>query len=154
MANITDVMLMAHVGFGMMCIVTGLWVFVDTLNVNEANIARIRIISLVAAASMWLALLVGGYWYVFYYAGDKAFILKGPWPAAHNFFMEMKEHVVFMLVLLATFLPLAAAGNLASNKGARNLVLTVAGLIVVIGLAMDGSGAIIGMGAKLAMVPK
>ena len=68
--------------------------------------------------------------------------------------MEMKEHVVLLLVLLTTFLPIAAASNLAANKQARTLVLCVVGLIVLIGMAMDGSGAIIGVGAKVGLMPK
>jgi hypothetical protein len=103
---------------------------------------------------MWLAFLIGGYWYVTFYAADKAVILKGPWPWAHSFFMEMKEHVVFLLLLLATYLPIATASNLAANKQARTLVLCVVGLIVLIGIAMDGSGAIIGVGAKVGLMPK
>jgi hypothetical protein len=98
--------------------------------------------------------LIGGYWYVTFYAADKAVILKGPWPWAHNFFMEMKEHVIFLLLLLTTYLPIAAASNLAANKQARTLVLCVVGLIVLIGIAMDGSGAIIGVGAKVGLMAK
>jgi hypothetical protein len=154
MSSFSEVLLMTHVGFGMLCIVAGVWAFVDALNVREANLSRIRSVSMIAAASMWLAFIIGGYWYVVYYGVDKAFILKGPWPFAHDFFMEMKEHVILMLLLLATYLPIAAAGNLAASKDARNLFLWVAALIVLIGLAMDGSGAIIGMGAKIALMPK
>lgn len=154
MPNFNELVLMMHVGFGMLCIVTSVWVFVDALNASEANQARIRAMSLAVAAFMWLAYLVGGYWYVVYYATDKAFILKGPWPFAHNFIMETKEHVILMLLLLTTLLPIAASNNIASNKAARSVVLWVAGLIILIGMAMDGSGAIIGMGAKVGLLPK
>lgn len=154
MPNFNELVLMMHVGFGMLCIVTSVWVFVDALNASEANQARIRAMSLAVAAFMWLAYLVGGYWYVVYYAADKAFILKGPWPFAHNFIMETKEHVILMLLLLTTLLPIAASNNIASNKAARSVVLWVAGLIILIGMAMDGSGAIIGMGAKVGLLPK
>jgi hypothetical protein len=106
------------------------------------------------AVFMWLAYLIGGYWYVVFYATDKALILKGPWPFAHNFVMEMKEHVILMLLLLATYLPIAASSNLFANRSARSIVLWVAGLIVLIGMTMDGSGAIIGMGAKVALLAK
>jgi hypothetical protein len=150
----TDVIVMAHVMFGLLCIIAGLWVFVDTLNANESNLSRIRGLSFASAAFMWLAFLVGGYWYVYYYAPDKALILKGPWPFAHEFFMEMKEHVLFILLLLATYLPIAASNNLVGNKSARNLVLTVSGLIVLLGVAIDGSGGIIAMGAKLGAMAK
>jgi hypothetical protein len=154
MSNFSEIILMTHVLFGMLCIVASVWVFVDALNMSETNLARVRSMSLAVAVLMWLAYLIGGYWYVVYYSIDKAFILKGPWPFAHNFFMEMKEHVVLTLVLLTTYLPIAASNNLVSNKSARNVVLCVAGLIVLMGIAMDGSGAIIGMGAKIALMPK
>jgi len=148
----TEIVLMAHVLFGMLCIVGGVWLFVDVLHANEANQGRIRTMSIAVAIMMWLAYLVGGYWYLTFYAADKAIILKGPWPFAHSFFMEMKEHVAIMLLLLVTYLPIAAASNTAANKGARKLVLWVVGLIVLIGIAIDGAGAIIGIGAKVALM--
>jgi predicted membrane channel-forming protein YqfA (hemolysin III family) len=66
--------------------------------------------------------------------------------------MEMKEHVAIMLLLLATYLPIAAASNTAVNKAARKVVLWVTGLIVLIGVAIDGAGAIIGIGVKVALL--
>lgn len=154
MSNFSDVILMTHVLFGMLCIIASVWVFVDVLNASEANQARIKGLSVAVAVFMWLAYLIGGYWYVVFYATDKALILKGPWPFAHNFVMEMKEHVILMLLLLATYLPIAASSNLFANRSARRVVLWVAGLIVLIGMTMDGSGAIIGMGAKVALLAK
>jgi hypothetical protein len=102
---------------------------------------------------MWLAYLIGGYWYVTQYAPEKALILKGPWPFAHNFFMETKEHVVLMIVLLATFLPILASNDIVRNKGARSAMLWMTGLMTVMGIAMEGAGAIISMGAKIALLP-
>jgi hypothetical protein len=148
----TQVILMAHVLFGMLCIVGAVWLFVDVLNANEKNLGRIKAMSFAVAVFMWLAYLVGGYWYLVYYAADKAVILKGPWPFAHNFFMEMKEHVLIMLLLLTTFLPIVASNNIAINKAARRVMLCVVGLVVLIGFAMDGSGAIISIGAKLGLM--
>ncbi len=149
-----EIILMIHVLFGMLCIVATAWLFVDVLNASEANQARIKSMSMVVAITMWLSFLVAGYWYLVHYAPDKAIILKGPWPFAHNFFMEMKEHVVIMLLLLTTFLPIAASNNLAVNNAARKVVLWVTGLIGLIALAMDGSGALIAMGVKVALLPK
>ena len=149
-----EIILMIHVLFGMLCIVATAWLFVDVLNASEANQARIKSMSMVVAITMWLSFLIAGYWYLVYYAPDKAIILKGPWPFAHNFFMEMKEHVVIMLLLLTTFLPIAASNKLAVNKAARKVVLWVTGLIGLIAIAMDGSGALIAMGVKVALLPK
>jgi hypothetical protein len=149
-----ELILMAHVFFGVACVITTVWVFVDVLNLSEANLCRVRKMSRLAAAFMWFAFLVGGYWYVNFYKPDKAIILKGPWPFAHNFFMESKEHLVIMLLLLVTYLPIAAASNLAVSKDARRVVLWVAGLIVLLALMMEGDGAVIAMGVKAGLLAR
>jgi hypothetical protein len=147
-----ELILMAHVFFGVGCIIATVWVFVDVLNANEANRVRIQRVSVIAAVAMWLAFLIGGYWYVVFYPADKAVILKGPWPFAHKYFMETKEHLVIMLLLLATYLPIAAANNLAANKNARRLVLWVAALIPLLVLMIEGHGAVIAMGVKVGLL--
>lgn len=149
-----ELILMGHVFFGVACILATLWVFVDTLNASEANQTRIRWISGAAAAFMWGSFALGGYWYVVLYPADKAIILKGPWPFAHGYFMETKEHLVIMLLMLVTYLPIAASSNLAANKEARRLVLWVSGLIPLLGLMIEGHGAIIAMGVKVALLAK
>ena len=143
---------MAHVLFGVGCILASVWVLVDVLNANPANLARIRKMSLAAAVSMWLAFVIGGYWYVVFYAADKAVILKGPWPFAHTYFMETKEHLVIMLLLLATYLPIVTANDLTANPAARRLVLWVAALVPLLGLMIEGHGAAIAMGVKVGLL--
>jgi len=145
---------MTHVFLGVTCLVATVWVFVDALHAGEANLGRIRFLSRSVAGLMWLALLVGGYWYVTRYPADKAIILKGPWPFAHNFFMETKEHLVILLLLLTSYLPIAAANNLAASPAARKLVLWVAGLIIMFDLTMEGEGAVIALGVKTALLLK
>ncbi len=149
-----QLVLMAHVFCGVACLVAAVWIFVDVLHASSANQARIQWMSRAAAVVMWFSFLIGGYWYVVFYKTDKNIILKGPWPFAHEFFMETKEHLVIMLVLLATYLPIAADNNLAANKGARQLVLCVSGLMALLALLMEGEGAIIAMGVKVALLPK
>ena len=149
-----ELILMLHVFFGVVCILGSLWVFVDTLNASAANTGRIRKISWLVAGAMWAGYLLAGYWYVNFYPADKAVILKGPFPAAHNFFMETKEHIVIMLLLLATYLPIAAANDLVTNRGARKLVLWVAALVAVTALSAEGMGAIIAMGVKVGLQTK
>ena len=150
----SEVILMSHVLFGVACIVAGVWLCVDVLHVNDSNLARIRKMSWGAAGFVWLAFLIGGYWYVTSYKADKAIILKGPWPFAHNMLMETKEHLVIMLLLLVTYLPVVAANNLVASKDARRVMLCVTGMIILLALAMDGEGAIIAMGVKMGMVPR
>jgi hypothetical protein len=150
---VNEIILMAHVLFGVGCIIATVWVFVDVLNAREANLIRIKRMSMAAAAFMWAAFLIGGYWYVVFYPADKAVILKGPWPFAHKYFMETKEHLVIMLLLLVSYLPIAAANNLAANPAARRLVLWVAALIPLLGLLIEGHGAVIAMGVKVGLLP-
>jgi hypothetical protein len=149
-----QVILLIHPTLGGLATLAALWVFVDTLNVSEASLARIRNVSILCAVLMWLTYFLGGYWYVVHYGTDKAIIKAGPWAFGHSFFMEVKEHVFLMLLLLATYLPIASSNNLASSKAARKIVLWVAGLTVPTSLAMEGSGAIVGIAVKVALLLK
>jgi hypothetical protein len=88
------------------------------------------------------------------YPADKALILKGPWPWAHDFFMETKEHLVLPLLLLALYLPMTTALNLVSNRVARNLVLTVSALVVLMGLMMEGEGGVISLGVRMGLLSR
>ena len=79
--------------------------------------------------------------------------------AGYGYFVQLKrasdeEHVFLMLLLLATYLPIAASGNLAMSKAARKVVLWVAGLIVPISLSMEGSGAILSIAVKIGLLFK
>ena len=147
-----ELILLAHVLFGMACLVAAVWVFVDALNVSEANQCRIRKVSCAAAGLMWLSFLIGGYWYVTFYKGDESAILKGPWPFAHNFIMVTKAYLA--IPLLATYLPIAASNNLSANRAARRLVLWVTGMVVVLALVMDREGAIVATGVELGLMAK
>jgi hypothetical protein len=147
-----DILLLAHASFGAIGCLAALWVFVEALSARPENAARIRIAAFVAAASMAGAWICGGYWYVHFYPPEKALILKGPWPFAHNIFMETKEHLFFITGILAFLLPLATRENLYANSGARKLVLSIAGMIAITGLAVEGAGAVIDHGVKVALL--
>jgi hypothetical protein len=147
----SDLILFAHPTFGVLGIMAAVWVFVEALNANAANQARIRMAAWLVAVCIVASYLVGGYWYVNYYYAEKALILKGPWPFAHNFFMETKEHVFFGLLLLAVLLPIVVRQKLATSAGARLVTMIVAALVMLNALAMEGAGAVINHGAKLAL---
>ncbi|MEC5292868.1 hypothetical protein VSX64_14235 [Aurantimonas sp. C2-6-R+9] len=149
-----ELILMLHPTFGVLAMIAAVWVFVETLNASEANTGRIRSAGMLAAILMWLAYIIGGYWYVLYYGADKALIKAGPWAFSHSFVMETKEHVFLMLLLLATLLAIVVRGDVARVKATRNLVLWVSGLVVLMGLAMEGAGAFISMGVKVALLAK
>jgi hypothetical protein len=101
---------------------------------------------------MGLALVLGGYWYVAYYAAEKAIILKGPWPFAHKLVMETKEHLFFIPLLLALYLPILTRVRISGHSAARTMTMTVAALVVLSGLAIEGAGAVINYGVKVAYV--
>lgn len=150
-----EVLLMLHPTFGVLGVLAALWVFVEMLNPGTRNLQRVRNAALAAAAFIWLSYLIGGYWYVLHYAADKAVIKAGPWPLAHSLVMETKEHVFFVLLLLSTYLPIAAyaaTSNSVKGPGAKNLVLLAAAFVVLLGLAMEGGGAVIALGAKLGLM--
>jgi hypothetical protein len=148
----SDIVLFAHPTFGVLGIIAAVWVFVEALNASEANRRRTWLASLAVTACIAAAWVLGGYWYVTYYAAEKAIILKGPWPFAHSLFMETKEHLFFIPLLLALYLPFAARLRLAVNRPARAMVMAVAALIVLNGLAIEGAGAVINYGVKVAFV--
>ena len=146
-----NVILLLHPAIGVLAMLAAVWVFVDALNANEGNLKRILNVSILCAVLMWLTYIIAGYFYVVYYNADKAIIKSGSWAFGHNFFMETKEHVFFMLLLLATYLPIVAR-DLLNRRTARTVLLWVAGLIVPTALAMEGSGAIIGMAVRIGLL--
>ena len=148
----SDIILLAHAGFGVLGSLLAVWVFVEALNAREGNAGRIRTASLAVAISMAAAWVLGGYWYVCLYPPEKTMILKGPWPFAHNLFMETKEHLFFVTLILAFYLPIAASDRLYANAAARRMVLWSAMLIVLTGLAIEGAGAVINHGVKVALL--
>lgn len=141
-----QVSLMLHVLFGVLGILLAVALLVYILNASEKNIPKIKSISLLTGLSMALSYLIGGWWYVTYYAAERDIIRAGPWKWAHTFFMEWKEHFFFALLFLSILLPVIAYRNDLSVLENRRLLLVVTLLVVVIGLAMDGSGAIISRG--------
>ncbi len=144
-----EVILMTHVTFGVFGLLATVWLFVETLNGGEAALRRVGMASIAVALFLWLSYVIGGYWYLNFYAADKALILKGPWPFAHNLFMETKEHLFFVLLLLGSFLPVAALDpQVRSSRAGRSLLLVVAALTALLALAMEGSGGLIGLGVK------
>ena len=146
----SDIILFAHPTFGVLAIIAAVWVFVETLNASPENAARTWIAALAVTGCIVAAWVLGGFWYVNYYYADKAVILKGPWPWAHNLFMETKEHLFFIPLILALYLPFAVRNKLSVSAGARNMVLAVTALIVLNSLAIEGAGAIINYGVKVA----
>ena len=144
-----DVLLFLHPTFGVLATIAAVWVFVETLNVTDANRRRIWLGSLTVAGLFVLTWFFAGWYYtVYYHSGDQQIIEHGSVPWAHAFFMETKEHLFFIPLILALYLPFVVRLNLVANRTARNMVLVVTALIALNGLALEGAGAIINWGAK------
>ena len=150
--TVNDAVLLAHATFGGLGTVSAVWVFVETLNAREQNAQRIRTAAWAVGIFMVAAWIIGGYWYLHFYPAERALILKGPWPFAHNLFMEMKEHLFLTTLILSFYLPIAARDRLYANAAARKMVLSVAMLIVLTGLTIEGAGAIVDHGVKIALL--
>jgi hypothetical protein len=147
-----DALLFLHPTFGVLATVAAVWVLVETLNASEANRQRLNMAGWATAILFALTWFFAGWFYtIYYHSGDQMIIENGPVPWAHSFFMEAKEHLFFTPLILAFLLPFLTRLNLATNKSAKTLVLTVTLLIALSGLAIEGAGAVINWGAKTAL---
>jgi uncharacterized membrane protein len=153
-----ELMTMPHVVFGVFGILFAVWVAVEAANSSEANQRRLKLASIGTMLSLWLSYLIGGWWYVVYYGAavsnsDRSIILAGPWKWSHSFFMEAKEHIFFMLILLSILLPIVTFRNqVFKDKKIRNLTIVIALTIVILGLGMEGFGAMISKGVKMSLM--
>ena len=95
-------MMFSHVMFGVLGILCAVALFTDTLNACESNLERIKKLSMAVAVFLVLSYLIGGYWYVVFYGAERDIIKAGQWAWAHAFFMEVKEHVFFVPLMLGT----------------------------------------------------
>lgn len=146
-----DILILTHPVFGMLAILSSVWLLIEAINANKNNRKRMKQASLAIALFMTLALLFGGQWYVTYYPAEKGVILHGAWPFAHNFFMEVKEHLFFIPLILSLYLPIVVRNNtLDNNQTARKIVITSTSIIIMLSLFIEGAGAIINEGAKTA----
>ena len=146
------VLLFLHPTFGVLAMLAALWAFVEALNASESNQHRIWTASVATACLFAITWFLAGWFYtVYYHSGDQQIIQHGPAPWTHDFFMESKEHLFFIPLILAFYLPFVARLKLSVNKPARLMVLVVSGLIVLNVLAIEGAGAIINWGAKTAL---
>ncbi len=153
-----ELMTMPHVIFGVFGILFALWVAVEAANSSEANQRRLKLASIGTTLFLWLTYLIGGWWYVVYYGAavsnsDKSIILAGPWKWSHSFFMETKEHIFFMMLFLSILLPIVTFRNqIFKDTKVRNLTIVIALTIVVLGLGMEGFGAMISKGIKMSLM--
>ena len=146
------ILMVSHVGFGLLGTLCALVIFVDLQNLNPKNIHRIKYMSWGVVAGIVLSYVTGGYWYVVHYGADEALIKAGAWPWAHNLVMEVKEHTFFMVLILSALLPLLLK-NLQSAETFKylNSAKVASAMIFIMGLMMEATGAIIALGVRMGM---
>jgi hypothetical protein len=149
---LSDVILFAHPTFGVLAILASVWVLVELLNASPVNRSRARNAALLVSVCIIAAWILGGFWYVNFYYAEKAVILKGPWPWAHNIIMETKEHLFFIPLVLALYLPIVMRDDFVRNLTARYMAMAVAVMIIGSSLAIEGAGALVNAGAKVAFI--
>lgn len=152
LVTLGDSVLLAHAALGVTGCLAAVWVLVETLNAAKGNLSRIRAAAWLTALAMAGAWICGGYFYVRFYPAEKAILLKGSWPLAHTLFMETKEHLFFVTAILALLLPVVTREQIHLNSSARKLTLAVASLVLITGLAVEGAGAVIDHGVKVALL--
>ena len=147
-----DALLLVHPTLGVLGVLAALWVFVEALRVDEGALKRMKAASLAVVALMLLTWPAGGIWDSLFFDADMAVIEQGRWGFIGDTVMETKEHLFVIVLLLAAYLPVVVfRGDLLVSRGARILTMTVAGLIVLSGLAMEGAGAVLSLSVKVGL---
>jgi hypothetical protein len=150
---VLELLPLAHAALGVAGTLAAFWCFVETLNAAESNRLRIRLSAALACAWVFATAGMAGWQYVVRYPASKALLVASEsWSWTHQIVMETKEHLFFSMVLLALYLPLAAARlDPVHNRDHRTLLLTVSGTIVLLGLAMEGLGGLLALGIRGAL---
>ena len=147
-----DVLLLIHPTLGVLAILASLWVFVETIGIDPAGLRRMGVASLVVPALLLATWLGGGLWDAANYSTDQRILDQGGWAYVGNTAMELKEHLFALVLMLALYLPIAVfRGDLLDDRDGRLVVNAVSLLIVLVGLAMEGAGAILGLSVKVAL---
>lgn len=147
-----DYLLLIHPTLGIFGLIAAMWVFVEVFNVDNNALRRMKIASLTAAVLILLTWPAGGVWDSFFYGADKAVLEQGSWAFIGDTVMETKEHLFVIVLLLSFYLPVVVfQANLQANNSARLLTMTVAALMVLSILAMEASGAFLGLSVKVGL---
>ncbi len=147
--SIKTVVLVFHVLLGTLGSSAALWTLADLKNIHNGSARRISNACLAEFVFTIGSFIAGAWFYILYYPEEKQIILNGPDPIAHSFFMEVKEHLFFILLLLSMYLffltrNLFAPVSLEKVKVIRVVLIA----IFIMGFVMIGFGEFIDMGVK------
>ncbi|HEY1047329.1 MAG TPA: hypothetical protein VGF79_12865 [Bacteroidia bacterium] len=146
------VILVLHVLSGTLGSSAALWAMVDLKNIENGSAKRVSNACMAEFVLTLLSLLAGGLYYVLFYQDEKQIILNGPSPIAHTFFMEVKEHVFFILLLLSLYLFVITRHlHAAIDVQKIRLIKITLMAIFTLGFLMIGFGEFIDAGVKSGM---
>lgn len=145
-------LVLAHAGFGAIAGIFAIWLFGELFHAREEHRGRIQYLSLLMGIFTWLAYIFGGLFYMPFYDPDKAAIKAGSWDFGHNIFMESKEHIFFMALLLVTFVVIIVyTTDFTADAGTKKVLLWTVGTIIVLGFLVETFGAIISFSYRVAL---
>lgn len=151
MNQLLTISLIFHVFFGLVGVIASYIAWVLLLR-PQPNLRLLQISSFKSFLFLVLSWLAGGYYYVNYYGGTvKPIIKAGPFPWAHSFLMESKEHIFLFLPFLAlvVFLVSFLCGEkLMAGSGCKKPLAWLAGLVFVLGVFVALAGVLISGAAR------
>ncbi len=126
------------------------WTLVEILNDVEDGLHRAGRSALVAALFIWLSAGAAVFFHYKVYGSVKG--AGDSWVYAHGYVLAVREHLFILLLLAATYLPIAVHGShLLVNRGARVLTITISALVVVLALGIETLGALIDIETRSAL---
>lgn len=141
-----------HVFFALLSLVTSALLF-GILYVRGSKISDnlVKLLSVAVAVLVWLSWLSVINVYTVGYATDRTAIISFPQTAlAHELGMEVKEHIFYTGLILATMLPLIAYSINVESPGGRRLLMLIVILIIIGGILMEIIGGWLSIAAKQA----
>ncbi|TSC85633.1 MAG: hypothetical protein G01um10148_1019 [Parcubacteria group bacterium Gr01-1014_8] len=135
-----------------------LWVLVELLSPSESRVRRATRIAGIGVLFLFLAWIVGGYYYLTEYQSIvKPVIKAGPLPWTHSVITETKEHVFLFLPFLAlgAWSILKRHGSeMMQNRRTAAAAIIVSALIVLMAFSIAGMGFMISSGFRSALESK
>jgi hypothetical protein len=111
---------------------------------KDLNLSSLRRNAFLGWLSFIVSWLAGGYYYVLFYGKEvKPLIKGGAYPWAHNFIMELKEHLFLFLPFLAFLIFIFIAlkkDELKENQDLRKMLALISLLVFILGLIIAFMG--------------
>lgn len=131
-----DAVLITHILIGLALVVIPLKIVLEL----DQESRLLKILSVMAAALSWFLFIPAGILYITYYPATKAIIKAGGTPWVHSVIMETKEHIAFVIPIVATVaMGLIFLGKRRQSKKWWILLMILSGLIGVMGLIISRS---------------